>query len=513
MASRLLSKTRYLNGLQCPKLLWVSVHEPRRLPEPDAATQHVFDQGHLVGELAKRLYPNGMDLPTDNFKENLNLTRRCLEKRIPLFEAGIMAGNLYSRTDILNPADDGAWDIIEVKSATSVKEVHIHDVAFQKYCWESAGITIRNCYLTCINNSYVKHGEIIPAELFISNDISGEVEDYRRDLPESIERLMDVIVSRSCPKSSLGSHCDNPYPCALADECRAGLPEHNVFTLYHGGKKSYELYGDGIINLADIPVDFKLNDKQRIQCACALSGEPYIDHAAIREFMGSLEYPLYYLDFETFSTAVPLFDGTRPYQNIPFQFSLHVQPSASAASEHYEFLAPAGIDPRPGLITALDEYIGPGGSIMAYNKSFEEHVIKELGEAFPEFAPRAQEINSRLVDLIVPFRNFAYYHPAQFGSASLKKVLPAVTGLGYAGLAIGRGDDASLAFLSLITGMTPASDEEMVRKNLLEYCKLDTEGMVYIMKRFAEMTAETIQYSLFPEMELPPKKPRGRKRK
>jgi len=284
----------------------------------------------------------------------------------------------------------------------------------------------------------------------------------------------------------IGPHCNDPYPCPLA-ECWEGLPEHSVFTLYYGGKKSYELYHSGVQSIADIPVGYKLNDKQRIQCACVRGGKPYLDKEAIKQFIDELKHPLYYLDFETFGTAIPLFDGTRPYQNIPFQFSLHVQETPGGELKHYSFLAEGRQDPRLGLLASLSRLIGSNGRVIAYNKSFEAGILNNLGTAFPEYAGWTENVVSRLTDLIVPFRSFYYYHPSQKGSASLKSVLPAITGKGYEEMPICKGDDASLAFLSITFGDVSSEELARIREELLAYCALDTEGMVRIVERLREM--------------------------
>ncbi len=481
-----LSKSRYLNGLQCPKLLWIATNEPERLPEPDAATQHRFDQGHLVGELAKRLYPAGIDLKPQDFAANITLTKELLHQRKPLFEAGVLSGSIYARADILNPVNDAEWDIIEVKSAASVKEVNYHDVAFQKLCWEDAGVRIRRCFLACINNQYVRNGEIDPEGLFTVHDVSEPVTVAGEGIRDRVAAMLDIIGGPACPQADIGPHCGNPYPCPL-EECWQGLPEHNVFTLYYGGKKSHELYQRGILDINGIPASYGLNEKQRIQCRCVAGGRPHVDRAAIKGFLAGLEYPLYFLDFETFATAVPLFDGTRPYQNIPFQFSLHVQRTPGSSLKHHSFLAEGRHDPRPALAAALSRLVGGRGSVIAYNKSFEEGVLKGLGDFFPGYAGWARGVLPRLVDLMAPFRSFHYYHPMQKGSASLKSVLPAVTGLCYDGMPIGSGDDASLAFLTITFEDVPEDEAAKVRQQLLDYCRMDTEGMAMIVERLKEI--------------------------
>jgi hypothetical protein len=469
-------------------LLWISVNRKELIPVPDAATQYKFDQGHLVGELAKKLYPDGIDIPSDNFMGNINRTKELLNQRKPLFEAGVMVGNLFSRTDILNPVNEDEWDIIEVKSSTEIKDINLHDVSFQKLCWEESGLKVRKCFLAYINNKYVKNGEINPQELFIVDDITEPVGFKSLDIRDKISGMMEIINLPDCPEAIIGACCSDPYDCPLMDTCWAELPEHNVFTLYYGGKKSCELYDRGIVEIADIPKTYKLNDKQQIQLSCVANDNVHIDKEGIKEFLSGLEYPLYLLDFETFSTVIPVYDGTRPYQNIPFQFSLHIQENPGGKLQHHEYLAEGKDDPRPGLLAALHNKIGDAGSIVAYNKSFEENVLKDLALAFPEYSEWINGILPGFVDLLVPFRSFNYYNPLQHGSASIKKVLPAITGSGYEGMAIAKGDDASLAFLDMAYGNLADEEKLQIRNNLLEYCGLDTEAMARIINELYQLS-------------------------
>ena len=481
MSPKLLTKSKYLYGIQCPRLLWISVNQSGLIPQPDAGTQFLFDQGQQVGELAKRLFSDGIDVPHDSFMGNINGTKELLSLRKPLFEAGVMAGRLFSRTDILNPSIGDEWDIIEVKSSTEVKDINIHDVAFQKVCWEEGGIKIGRTFLAYINNKYVKKGEINPEELFFIEDITEKVEEISDSTRDRIYEMLRIIGQPDCPEALLGACCSDPYDCALKDNCWSELPENNVFTLYYGGKKSCALYDSGIVEISGIPDDYKLSDKQHIQRSCLTGNSVHINKEGIKDFLGTLEYPLHLLDFETFSTAIPLYDGTRPYQNIPFQFSLHIQDVREGNLNHYWYLAGGDEDPRVGLLSALRKYTGEKGSIVAYNKSFEENVLKELAAAFPEYAAWINGILPRFVDLITPFRNFSYYSPVQHGSASLKKVLPAITGSGYEGMAIAKGDDASLAYLDMAFGEITEEKINEIRESLLEYCGLDTEAMARII--------------------------------
>lgn len=485
MPGQLLSKTKYMNGLQCPKLLWFICNDPEKVSEPDASTQSIFDQGHLVGELAKKLFPEGIDVPHDDFKLNLSRTQQLLSQGRTLFEAGLMKSGLYSRLDILKPVGEGEWDIIEVKSSTGVKEENYHDVSFQKLCAENCGLTINKCYLVFINNQYVRQGEIEPGQLFTIQDITAEAATAGEGIDGRIASMLETISSEKCPEVPVGSYCSHPYDCPVT-WCREQLPENNIFNLYRGGKKCYDLFYSGILHIKDIPDDVRLSRVQEIQKSCDISGDPYIEAEAIREFLDTIREPVHYLDFETINPAVPLFDGVRPYQKVPFQFSLHIRDQRTGM-RHYSYLAEGPDDPRPQFLQRLKAFIGPAGSIVTYNQPFEEGVLKDLAGAFPEHGEWIEGVRGRLVDLLRPFQSFSYYHPGQNGSASIKSVLPALTGKSYEGMAIGDGEAASRAFLNVTYGEATQEERELVRNELEKYCGLDTEGMVWIMEKLGKI--------------------------
>ncbi|MDP2750555.1 MAG: DUF2779 domain-containing protein, partial [Nanoarchaeota archaeon] len=256
--------------------------------------------------------------------------------------------------------------------------------------------------------------------------------------------------------------------------------------LYRAGKKAFDLFESGIHEIHKIPEDYKLSEHQQIQKDCAVSGKPFIAKEAIKHFLKTLKYPLYYLDFETYNTAVPLYDGVKPYQQIPFQFSLHIVDSEKTKSKHVSFLASGDKDPRKEFIKILKASIADDGTIVAYNDSFEKRILKEVGDAFPEYKKWIDTAIDRMVDLLDPFRGFMYYNPKQKGSASLKEVLPALTGKDYSGMEIAEGGMASLRYLFITHGSfdgKKATQEEVkqVREALEKYCCLDTEGMVWIV--------------------------------
>ncbi len=467
----MLTKSNYLKGLQCPKLLWKA--NKKLLPEPDALTLAKFQAGNEVGELAKQLYPEGINIETD-FKTNLKQTKELLSSNKPLFEAGILTQNLYSRADILKPNGDG-WDILEVKSSTKVKDINIEDVSFQKYVYELAGLKIYNSYIIHINNKYIKKGKINPKEFFTVEDITKELNDK---VSENIKDMLNILSLGKCPETNISKNCKDPYKCDLYDECWK-LPKNNVFCLYRGGKKCFELYKQGIKAIKDIPNNIKLNEKQTIQ----KEGKTHINKKEIKNFLKTITSPVYYLDFETFSTAIPIYNKTKPYQQIPFQFSLHI---VKNTTKHHSFLA-KGNDPRIEFIKELKKVLGNEGSIIVYNKSFEIRILKELAEFIPEESKWIESVIARIIDLLLPFRNFHYYNPKQEGSCSIKKVMPALTNKDYNNLEINKGDDASLAYMDIAFGNVSEEEKQKIRNNLLEYCKLDTEGMIHIIDELKKL--------------------------
>jgi len=295
------------------------------------------------------------------------------------------------------------------------------------------------------------------------------------------------------PQVAIGPHCDDPHDCALIPYCWSGIPEASVFTLTRAGRKKWELFARGVIDLAAIPDDFHLTGPQQIQVLAACRGEPHIDLFALRGFLSTLAYPLYCIDFETFAPAVPPFSGTRPYQAIPFQFSAHVIDGPGAEPRAAAFLAADASDRREEFLDELRRALGEleeGGTLLAFNASFERARIAELAALFPENAAWAERVKDSFVDLLLPFRNFDYYHPAQLGSASLKNVLPVLGTRGYEHLEIHGGEIAARDFVRSTLVSTPPEERDRIRAALLEYCGRDTEGMVEIVAALERLVAQ-----------------------
>lgn len=485
-----ISKSKYLQGLQCPKLLWYVYNRKQDIPPPDAAQQYIFDEGKRVGILAQQLFPGGVALERNRYPEEHSATSlKALERRVPLFEAGFTAGQGYALADILSPADGGAWDLTEVKSTTSVKPEHLPDIAFQLATYRAAGVNIRRCALMHINNEYVRNGDIKPDELFISEDVTKDVEAQVEDTRQRLGKMLELIAQPKEPQVKIGPQCGAPYECPVKHICWAGVPEqHSVFALYRGTKTAFSLLDQGVQDIRKIPTGTKLTENQMIQVESHNAGAPHIDKSAIRDFLDTLEYPLYFLDFETVGPAVPVYDNSRPYQQVPFQYVLLVVEKEGASAREYAYLAPDTRDPRPEILRLLREQLGARGSIVAYNATFEIARLEESAQAHPEYEGWFNTIKDRFVDLLVPFRQFAYYHPAQEGSNSMKAVLPALTGTSYEGMEIAEGGAASREFLRVTWGQNvDPTDRARVRESLEKYCALDTRGMVGIVRHLGKL--------------------------
>ncbi len=476
----MLTKSKYLLGLQCPKLLWLKCNDPN-FPKPDKKTKHLFDVGNKVGQLAKLSFPKGIDIPEKPFDLNLRKTQELINTNKTLFEPSFQINNLFSRADILKPVGK-KYDLIEVKSSTKVEEINLHDLSFQKYVYEKAGIKIRKCYLMHINNKYIRKGKLASRKLFIIEDVTKEVNEISKNIEERIKAMLELI-NKPRPETKISNNCKKPYPCPIKENCWDFLPKDNVFKFYRGGKKSFAMYNDGILELKDTPDTYKLNVKQQIQRKCAKTGEIHIDKQGIKEFLETLEYPLYYLDFETYQIAIPLFNNHKPYQQIPFQYSLHIQQEKGGKLKHVSYLAKGKKDPRKPFLNSLKKKLGSKGSIVVYNQTFEKMILRQLGEAYPEEKEWVESVLDRIIDLADPFSRFYYYNSKQDGRYSLKKVLPAIVGQSYEGMEISDGIKASLEYLYITHEKADPEVVKKVRKDLLEYCKLDTLAEVWILDK------------------------------
>lgn len=483
---KIISKSQYLKGIRCPKALWLYKNRSDLSPEVSESKKNVFNTGHEVGELAKKCFKAGFDI-TDEYYEidqAIKSTETAIDNGYKvIFEATACASDkAYSRIDILKKIRGSkSWDLLEVKASTKVKSEHIHDSAFQRYAFEGSGYQIRKSILMHLNKEYVRIGDLNPIKMFILQDITREVFDLSRELPQKLDMCKSTLRRRSEPSIEIGTQCFSPFDCDYIDYCWDHIPEYSVYDVFKG-KKLDALLSEGIIHPEDVPDDFKMTERQRIDIESCKSGKVFINIERLRGFLESIKFPIYYLDYETIFPAVPMFNYSSLYLQIPFQFSLHIQRKKNGNIRHVEYLHTDTYDPRPNFVRALIDSCKKRGSIVVYNQSFEESVNNSLATSFPEFSNQLKAINERMVDLLIPFRSRMIYHPNMNGSASIKYVLPAfVRDMSYSNLEIQNGGDASLSYYKCIKGLVNDIEREDIFQNLKEYCGLDTFAEVKLI--------------------------------
>lgn len=493
MSKPILSKSTFLRGLQCEKSLWLYKNRYTLKDEILPQQQAIFSQGTNVGVLAQDLFPGGADATVAYYEQEkgMALTQRLITQGATIiYEAAFAYDGVYAAVDIL-VKDDQGWKAYEVKSSTKVSAVNIKDAAIQAYILMNSGIDLQDISIVHINNEYVKNGAIDVQELFTKVSVWDAIQNDLLKAPQQVKIFKNLVTQKGMPNIEIGTQCSDPYDCDFRGTCWKDIPDYSVFNISRLGKpRKFDLYHKGMINIDQVDLNTEsFNDSQVLQIQSEKSGDTYIDKERIGAFLNDLNYPLYFLDFETMGSAVPSFDQSRPYQQLVFQYSLHVQEKPNGPLQHFEYLAKADpkIDPRKGYVEQMIKECGSKGDILVYSMSFERGKIEDAIIQFPEYASALQNIVSRLKDLMVPFQQKWYYTPAMKGSYSIKYVLPAmVPELSYQDLEIQEGGTASLTFSQMVDG-TFKGDVVSTRKALLDYCKLDTEAMVRILGRLYEV--------------------------
>ena len=487
-----LSKSRFVSGVQCEKKLYFDIFRKDLKPPLSAAQERLFSSGNTVGELAQNVFPNGKDATfqmNGDWSLGISRTTNWINDGVQtIYEATFSHSKVFAALDILHRQDNELW-AIEVKSSTEVKDYHITDASLQYWVMNKCDVKPDRFFIMHINKAYVRKGEISPKELFTLTDVSEQVRDNQNWITEELKRLHDVLATQEEPSKSIGTHCQSPFSCDYKHHCWSHVPTNSVFELYSPRGKDWDLYNNGILKLEDIPDSEPLNHRQKLQINGVKNNASFIDKVAISEFISNVEYPLYFFDFETIFPAIPPINDTRPFQQTPFQYSLHILEAPNGALVHREFLADpmhfevdSVTDPRVQLLNQLQSDIGQKGSLIAYNASFEINVLQSLIPLFPDFKNFIEALCSRFVDLLIPFRQAWYYLPEMGKSASIKSVLPALAPqFSYDDLAISNGGDASETFLAMIT-KSFEGDYHATIKDLLKYCERDTYGMVIIWR-------------------------------
>lgn len=490
-----LSKSKYCKLVQCPKILWMNKYKSD-VAVP-TAREAVLANGTAVGELARNLFG---DYTNIEFNTDLNImvedTKKMLKSKPNIItEASFNYDNNFCSVDILKNNLDGV-EIYEVKSSTDVHDIYLDDASYQYFVLSNLGLNVKKVCIVYINKQYVRDKELEIEKLFNIQDITDIAKLKQDEIKKTIEmanKYMDEYNGDNEPNTDIGMHCFNPYKCEFWEYCTRNLPKPNVFDIGGGmhTSKKFEKYYEGKISFRDLQNE-NLNPKFLEQIDFELNNlKPKIEKEAIKGLMDSLKYPLYFIDYETYQLAIPEVEGTKPYQQLPFQYSLHIIKEKGASLQHKEFLAE--IDDQNYIrhfAESMIKNMPENGSVIIYNKAFEPVRNNEIARMYPDLKDELERINSNIIDFMEPFKQRKYYTKEMHGSASIKAVLPALypndPELDYHNLpVVHNGGEASEAFLSL-RNMSKEEQKE-IRHGLLVYCELDTYAMVKIWEKLNEI--------------------------
>ena len=482
---KLISKTKIMQGYQCHKNLYLSVHRKELIPPVGPELQALFDQGNAVTIEARKRFPSGVlvDNPAFDFVGSLKRTKELLAAQTPaIFEAAFEYKGCYARADvILYNALTQRWSVIEVKSTTRVKDEHLDDVGLQVWVMANAGLPIEKISLMHLNN-LCKFPDL--SNLFTEEDITEKLRALHTSISPRLNEIFKSLRVDSVPEVDIGAHCSEPRDCQFMDYCwsQKKLPSPNVLDIPGIYDKRWNLYANGFITPDEIPEN-ELNEKAQRCLQVLRTGERYIDREFIKKELSTWKFPLVFLDFETINPAIPIYNGTGPFTQVPFQFSVHVIENLESEPKHFEFLADSAGDPRDLLIPKLIEACRGEGSVVAYYAKFESGCLQDLADYSPESAKELLQIRSRLVDPL-PIIKESVYDIAFGSSYSLKSVGPALLGevFSYKKMAVGDGGAAQRAFADIQSEKTSVERKANLRTALLEYCKKDTFVVVELVK-------------------------------
>ncbi|MCQ2522198.1 MAG: DUF2779 domain-containing protein [Lachnospiraceae bacterium] len=483
-----LSKSKYTRAVQCNKMLWMDAHKPEEA-DTSCINESVLENGNVVGDLAMSYFGDFVEVPYEVDKSiMLQKTQELLAAGVEnICEASFAYDGNFCSVDILRVSSDGV-EIVEVKSSTKLHDIYVDDMAYQMYVLTGCGLNVKKVYNMHINNKYVRHGELELKKLFVLEDCTELCRAKQEEVQAKIAEIKDYMNSTEEPARDICMNCMQPYECVYFKYCSKHIQSPSVFDISGmTDKRKFELYKQGVVTFQDvIKKNVTITEKQKCQVETEYYNLPAkVDKAEIKNFVDSLTYPLYFLDFETFQQAIPEYDGVSPYNQIPFQYSLHVMSKEEGELEHYEFLAKEGTDPRRALAEQLVRDIPMDVCTLAYNMGFEKGVIAKLAALYPDLSDHLMNIHKNIKDLMTPFSCQAYYCKEFAGSYSIKYVLPALCSgdpeLDYHSLeGVHNGMEAMNAFADLPNH----SQEEIaiIRKNLLAYCRLDTLAMVKVLE-------------------------------
>ena len=479
----MLSKSRFIAGLQCPLRLWYQCYQSQLATKPPPAQQAVFDTGHEVGRLATSLYTDGVRIQEDyrhHVKAEQSTRNAMSNKNIAaIFEAAFTYNRIRIRVDILERNDATSWNLIEVKSSSTVKDVYKFDLGIQYYILKGLGMEISSAGILHLNNAYVYDGNRLDLNrLFSFSDLTKDTVNFQKEIMFQIKKLQNILSWDTPPNIRPSKHCRTPYTCEFWEHCTSDMPEYWVMGLTGITQDKFEqLVELGVEEISEIPSEFPLSALQQRIKTCVANGQAFMAPELEDELM-DVQYPVHFLDFETVASAIPRHPNTRPYQPIPFQWSNHIL-FKDGHVKHMEYLCVENKDPSKEFIETLFETLGTCGTIFVY-ANYEERIVNQLADQFPDKRDQLLDLLDRFKDLHALIRKH-FYHLEFYGSFSLKQVLPVlVPSMNHGNLNIQEGSMASIEYLRMLNPATPPDEKEKIKHDLLTYCSYDTLGMVKI---------------------------------
>jgi CRISPR/Cas system-associated exonuclease Cas4 (RecB family) len=461
-----------------------------------------MEVGSSFGRDVTKLFPRGIEITADHEhpQDALDETAAALNSEVPaIFEAAFVHHEVLIRADILKRSESNpnAWNLIEVKSSSNSEssrrknlKKYISDMAVQLYVMEGAGIAVDSISIGWVNSGYERMGELDWNQLVAFEDHSEAVRVRSTKIARELDHFLAMIDQPAMPDGVYGkTKCEG---CEFHEVCWSDEPDDSIIHIPRiTPKRIDELRALGVARISEIPADYELTKTQEpIRAALGHPDGNLVQHDQLAKWVDKLEYPIRYFDFETWNPCIPPFDKTRPYMQIPFQYSVHIQDEPGTEPSHRDFLADTPGDPRPALIERMLEDLGESGSIIVHHAEFETKRIRELATYSPPHAPDLLRLLDRIEDTEIPFKENWYLHPGLMGRSSIKVVLPTlVPELSYAEMEIAEGQSASLLFGDIYDGKLEGETLKTARQNLRDYCRLDTLAMVRIVDRLRELVA------------------------
>lgn len=488
-----MNKTNYKHGLVSDHLLWKQAFDDEISNDELYTIKLRMADLQDVREISKQYFNDTIDMSDHLGFEYIDTDEWPFTENKPIANFKIFINENYAVVDLLYPSKFGAWNLITVSASTQTKEKHIHDLAYIKYALEQGDIVTNRLLHLHVNNEFIKHGEIKATDILKLEDVTESVLEASENIEDRIHHMKAVLDLDTAPALDLNDLYKADADSKLRKDFKQGLPNYNIFELAHTHfKPQLDKWMSGTKYILDLDKEAFNSPKHIIQYEAIATRKPQINKENIKAFVDAIQYPIYHLDFETYNAAVPKFEGMKPYQQLPFQFSLHIE-NQDGSVAHIEYLHQEKTDPRPAILDLLSKHIGDKGTILCYNDGFEKRVLEDLIQFDPAYAAWGESTINRLKDLATPFRNYDYYDKDQFGSYSLKTILPLLTDESYGGMYIKYGNAAMFHYYTYILSDYEFDDEvnggERIFSMMKAYCRTDTWAMVLILRKLKMLIA------------------------